>query len=275
MAKCKLIRSSIPAKITCENMHLAWQNPNPAQPFPATEADRTITLDTDGDYDFLMIECRLATSADRAMMFMGSKSAPVIIASMPTIVNPSPIQSGVFTRNIIKVSDTQYTFEDAYKTWYSTSSVDNSLCIPQKIYTFKKTLTAEVTAIASSVKTNAQNCMMSNGVTSVEDALNYSTTEHAVGKWIDGSTLYEKTIDCGALPNATTKSVAHGISNIDKILDVKGIAIRSGAFKPIPYIWNTTHIDVEATDVYVYLNTSSDMSSYTNTYVTVRYTKTS
>lgn len=53
------------------------------------------------------------------------------------------------------------------------------------------------------------------------------------------------------------------------------MAIKSGAFKPIPYIWNTAHIDIEATDIYIYINTMSDMSSYTKTYVTLRYTKTS
>ena len=39
----------------------------------------------------------------------------------------------------------------------------------------------------------------------------YSTEEHIVGEWIDGSTLYEKTIDCGNLPNSTTKKVDTGI----------------------------------------------------------------
>lgn len=40
----------------------------------------------------------------------------------------------------------------------------------------------------------------------------WSTTEHWTGGFTDGIKIYSKTIDFGALPNATTKSVAHSIS---------------------------------------------------------------
>ena len=45
----------------------------------------------------------------------------------------------------------------------------------------------------------------------LEEMLNYSTDEHIVGKWIDGSILYAKTVDLGVMPNATSKTVATGI----------------------------------------------------------------
>ena len=45
----------------------------------------------------------------------------------------------------------------------------------------------------------------------------YDTTEKVVGKWIDGKPLYQKVVDFGTGPNASSKSVAHGISNIDRI----------------------------------------------------------
>ena len=44
--------------------------------------------------------------------------------------------------------------------------------------------------------------------------MDYSTSEVDTGyTWTDGSPIYKKTINIGALPNATTKSVAHNISN--------------------------------------------------------------
>jgi hypothetical protein len=68
----------------------------------------------------------------------------------------------------------------------------------------------------------ANNIMMSDGVTSVEEVLSYSETEHVVGKWIDGSTLYEKTINFGALPNTAPKQVSAGVSNVN-VVDIKGV----------------------------------------------------
>ena len=44
---------------------------------------------------------------------------------------------------------------------------------------------------------------------------NYSTEEQVVGTWIDGRLLYQKTINLGSLPNSTTKTINHNISNID------------------------------------------------------------
>ena len=47
---------------------------------------------------------------------------------------------------------------------------------------------------------------------------NLSLEEHVIGKWLDGKTLYSKTIYISALPNSTTKTnYQHGISNIDLI----------------------------------------------------------
>ena len=41
----------------------------------------------------------------------------------------------------------------------------------------------------------------------------YSYDERLIGQWVDGSNLYEKTIDIGTLPNtATSQSYPHGIS---------------------------------------------------------------
>ena len=110
--------------------------------------------------------------------------------------------------------------------------------------------------------------------------VNYSTVEARIGTWIDGKPLYQKTVDCGALPNETTKSVPHGISNInaDTIVDIKGIARYSGHYAiALPKVHDRTigsqvMIEVDSTNIILY-SRDSNQSAY-NAYVTIQYTKT-
>lgn len=114
---------------------------------------------------------------------------------------------------------------------------------------------------------------------SMEDSVCCSETEHIVGKWIDGSTLYEKTVNCGGVPNSASKTVAHNISNLDNIIEIKGVAIRENtAWYPLPFnnvsnVNANIAIDVNATNIVI--RTAIDYSVFTQSYVTLRYTKTS
>ena len=169
MAKCKLIRSSIPAEITFENMHLAWTNPNPTTDFGTQE----ITLNTDGDYDFVRYEFlngrSYATPRNLSMDVQKGENTDLACPAL----NGSASYTTQYLRVVTQTSDTKVTFMDCYaQNSNGTRTTNNSFCIPTKIWVYKKNPTAKVTAIASSVKTNAQNCMMSDGVTSVEDAIN-------------------------------------------------------------------------------------------------------
>ena len=107
--------------------------------------------------------------------------------------------------------------------------------------------------------------------------VHYSENEQVIGTWIDGSTLYEKTIDFGALPNNTTKSVNHGIINLDKVAFLNGIAYKSGDIIPIPFshsgnVSNQPQLSIGNTTVNI--RTANDQSDRTG-YITVRYTKSS
>ena len=109
----------------------------------------------------------------------------------------------------------------------------------------------------------------------------YSTTEKIVGTWIDGSNLYQKTINFGALPNATTKNVPHSISNLKKIIDMKGYMSNNTNFQPLPfasmyYPQGSTNysISVSATKTNVSITTWYNFSDYTESYVILQYTKT-
>lgn len=105
----------------------------------------------------------------------------------------------------------------------------------------------------------------------------YSETEHIIGKWIDGSTLYEKTFHYGTLPNATTVEKAHNISNVNLIVSIEGIAFNaSGISITLPRANSTTseNLGCWANRSGVTIRTGIDYTDMDG-YVTLRYTKTS
>lgn len=106
--------------------------------------------------------------------------------------------------------------------------------------------------------------------------INYAETEQALPeKWIDGSTIYQKTVDIGNLPNSTSKTVSHGITNLGRVIDISGSAYRSdvGNSVPIPRSSSGSSIDVMATLAGIEITTASDLSAYSG-YVTLKYLKT-
>ena len=104
----------------------------------------------------------------------------------------------------------------------------------------------------------------------------YSTTETVVGKWIDGRTLYQKTIDCGNLPNNSSKNVNHYISNISEVVSIEAVAHQTSpsvSYLPIPFIGANNYVAITVSNVDIYLADNADRSAYT-CYVTLKYTKT-
>lgn len=112
----------------------------------------------------------------------------------------------------------------------------------------------------------------------VDGSNSYSTDEVKTGgKWIDGKPIYRKTISCGALPNNTTKKVAHGISNLGRVIKTEGYSVgsadSSGSFIPVPYVSGVPMaLYIDTTDIV--LQTSGTYSNYSDSYVTIEYTKT-
>lgn len=111
--------------------------------------------------------------------------------------------------------------------------------------------------------------------------LDYSLTEVDTGyTWTDGSPIYKKTIDFGALPNNGNKYVPHGITNLGQMVEIKGVGIQTTgenpATLPIPHFSFTSGASVE---IYtnlnnVFITTGMDRSNV-NGYVTLYYTKSS
>lgn len=107
----------------------------------------------------------------------------------------------------------------------------------------------------------------------------YSTEEQVIGTWIDGKPLYQKTVSTGALPNKTTKSVAHNISNLDKCIFLNGVfQASSGNWNPLPYVNDNTpdaNISIGCSSTDIIINSrKNDWSAVSTSYVTIRYTKT-
>lgn len=118
---------------------------------------------------------------------------------------------------------------------------------------------------------------LTQGTNGIFTPIIYSDTERVVGVWRDNKPLYAKTVGIGTLPNNATKLTAHGISDIDTICSIDGIAYDgSGKTIPLGYInvdSYTYDVQVEVGKVNVEIKTKIDFTSYTG-YITVQYTKT-
>lgn len=112
-----------------------------------------------------------------------------------------------------------------------------------------------------------------------EYAHHYSTSEKIVGTWIDGSTIYEVTLNVGAISAGQDKRVALP-SDTDKIIDISGNAHSSNSNQWVSL--NFPHQNITAYIVTaVYMASSHEINIHTGTdftldecYITVRYTKT-
>lgn len=113
------------------------------------------------------------------------------------------------------------------------------------------------------------------------EAMNFSTDEKVIGTWIDGKPLYQKTINCGALPNAGELLVDINVNNIEKVVGFNAICIDGvGQSIPIPNAICTNGEEV-IYQINIFFNSShkirivtgSNRTAYTG-YVTLRYTKT-
>lgn len=100
----------------------------------------------------------------------------------------------------------------------------------------------------------------------------YSETEQVVGKWIDGSTLYERSINLGSfsLPGGGTRTIAT-ITGIDKFLCYNGYGVDGVEKYTIPDFGARIKI---VNDNIIFQCASNSAWSISEGYVTIRYTKT-
>ena len=117
-----------------------------------------------------------------------------------------------------------------------------------------------------------------NVLNTINENLSYSTTEHKTGKkWIDGKPIYRKVVECGALPNSTSKNVATGIDfTVCNVIKIEGVAKNTSTSNtdtiPIPFS-NVVAIGTTKTGD-IAISTTENFSIYTISYVILEYTKT-
>lgn len=104
------------------------------------------------------------------------------------------------------------------------------------------------------------------------------TGEEVIGMWLDNRTLYRKIINTGSLPNNTTKNVAHGISNLRRVVNLHGYAFRSSDSFTLPLPFASSElgrVEILVAGSNIRIVTAMDRTNYTESYVVVEYTKTS
>lgn len=119
-----------------------------------------------------------------------------------------------------------------------------------------------------------ENGVLSNPNPTPYAPINYSTTEQATGqKWIDGKDIFCKTVDCGYLPDNSSKLVATDLSNVT-VVKIDGVAIGDSSIS-LPHIsTNNVYIEISfesSNDIFIRTN---GYFSTMQGYVTLYYTKT-
>ena len=111
----------------------------------------------------------------------------------------------------------------------------------------------------------------------------YSTEEQVVGKWIDGSPVYEKTFVINN-PSTDNNTITHNISNLDMLISVSGFAKRADGYQqPFNFIsnaddfkWNLLVLDFGSTDFVLQVGASyTSTRAISKAVVILRYTKSS
>lgn len=163
-------------------------------------------------------------------------------------------------------------------TMYHTTTAGNCVGTYMQFLT-RDDVTDNLNSIAGTAPLSAnQGRILNNKIQALVDYANYSTSEINTGAtWIDGSTIYKKTIATGALPNVgSPTSVAHGIANLNTVISLSGFA-KNGTIQiplPFPFVNNSTLSMFVTENGYIQFDTTDNRSDFSG-YVTMYYTKSS
>lgn len=152
----------------------------------------------------------------------------------------------------------------------------NSLDETKKISPNEKELTqVEYDALTDEQKNNGTTYYITDASNRQNDV--YSISEQPVGTWVDGKTIYRKTVAFGALPNATSKRVAHNISNLDYVVKIEGSCLQGAGYKNIPLVYkgsdSTYNVEFSVDATHIEAVSNQDRSGNICPYVTIYYTK--
>jgi hypothetical protein len=98
------------------------------------------------------------------------------------------------------------------------------------------------------------------------------------GQYLQNKPIYEKMIECGSLPNKTTKTVSTGLSGLDYfwINPANSMAFNRGATYPVPFSdnsnYNAISVRLTGSGSTITIVTANDWSGYA-CIISVKYTK--
>jgi hypothetical protein len=126
----------------------------------------------------------------------------------------------------------------------------------------------------TTVPVSAGQYLVYDGTNFVNAYDEYSRSEAATNKtWIDGKRIYRKVLDFGALPNNTSKEVAHGITGLDQFTSISAISTDGTNTLVLPYIGDgTDSINVFRSGSNIRITTNDNRSSH-QCDVILEYTK--
>lgn len=120
------------------------------------------------------------------------------------------------------------------------------------------------------------------GLDKPKTGVDYSTTEQDTGtKWIDGKTIYSKTIDVdfSSLEKGIDNLISHSIENLDRCVNLLGSVKYGVDWLTFPYATgNNTYAlqisNVNTTNFTIAIGNGFTLADFTAGYVTLFYTKT-
>lgn len=155
--------------VSVDLMTKLWENPSPKASFAASIITGLTTL---ADYDFYLARFVLDTS-DYAFIntiCFNNELTEGLFAEVSGDANRGTTSYYRIFR--VDAANNRVVFNGGY---YGSTTLgrisDNAKMIPIAIYGIKSTASVKINAIAMDVSTSADKCMMSDGITSVEDAI--------------------------------------------------------------------------------------------------------
>ena len=225
---------------------------------------------------------------------IGEKTHTLTVAEMPKHNHKNPIDSFVNSDWQVDVKSGGHVSYKAQGENYETTSAGGSQ--PHNniqpsfigVYIIKAKQSAGLVAtvvdnLTSTSSTNAlsanQGKILNEKIETLTSQKVYSTEEKETGEiWIDGKTIYQKTIKITSL--ASNYLYSHGISNLGEIIDMSGSAyFPKQGWQPLQRIV----IDAVAgyslglgdvTKSTFLMQVGSSYNGFTKAYVTIKYTKT-
>lgn len=194
-----------------------------------------------------------------------SNNAWTDIISIPNIDIISELSYYFSGISEIGMTDGRLRWSYSYSTEYLRAAASTGTTITNPIITIRYTKTTD---------TAGSGTWTPQGV----PAVHYSTDEQIVGTWIDGSTLYEKTLKIEPVALSNGSTIAHGISNLNIVVSSDMVMHRNNGEFVLPYTsqYNkTSNFIITSTDLSFVSSDTWGSSDYINLYVTLRYTKSS